>query len=296
MRNLKVLDYFQHVINQEWFILSSASTIFDVPNYILETLMNLQQKIHAALSQELAPVLTRECGGGRGRPKFIVSEEMLSRLIEMSLPVSCIANILGVSQSTIFRRMRDLGLSVKTMYSTISDNELDNVILAIKKRLPNAGYRMIKGCLQADRHRVQWNRIKESMHRVNAPGILERMTWVYCQEVIFCSKIERLCLEEGGLLDLSDSLHVFFAHYVLGQNGLTPNQLWIMGHMHHSSGDDEENFQTFDSVTEDDVGVHECPLTPALMEMVKSIFNPLATSNCYGRDIYISLVQYFGSL
>ncbi|XP_016407600.1 uncharacterized protein LOC107739874 isoform X2 [Sinocyclocheilus rhinocerous] len=138
------------------------------------------KKNHAALSQEVGPVLKRECGGGRGQPKFFVSEEMLSRLIEMSLPVSCIANILGVSHSTIFRRMRDLGLSVKTTYSTISDNELDNAISAIKRRLPNAGYRMIKGCLQADGHRVQWNRIKESMHRVDAPGILERMTQLGC--------------------------------------------------------------------------------------------------------------------
>ncbi|XP_058642213.1 uncharacterized protein LOC131546568 [Onychostoma macrolepis] len=137
-------------------------------------------------------------------------------------------------------------------------------------------------------------------------------------------------LEEDGLLDLSDSLHVFCAHYVFlprlkrnlhtfsegwdnhplrSESGLTPNQMWIMGHMHNSSGD-EENFQnlelfgtdweTFDCVTEDDVGVHvpeiECPLNPALMETVKSIFNPLATSDCYGRDIYISLVQYFVSL
>lgn len=60
------------------------------------------------------------------------------------------------------------------------------------------------------------------------------------------------------------------------------------------------DWETFDSVTDDDVGVQvpeiECPLTPALMETVKSMFNPLATSDCYGRDIYISLVQYFESL
>ncbi|KAF5892642.1 uncharacterized protein DAT39_017649, partial [Clarias magur] len=375
------LDYFQVVINQEVFILSSASTIFDVPNYILETLMELQQKIHAALSQESAPVLMRECGEGRGRPKFIISEEMLSWLIEMSLPVSCVANILGVSQSTIIHRMHNLGLSVKTTYITISNSELDNAILAIKRRLPNAGYRMIKGYLQADGHRVQWNRIKESMHRVDAPGILERMTQLGCifrrsyfvqsplslvhidtnhkliryniiifggidgfsrkimylelatnnrsstalsfflqflhrhgwpsrvrgdegvenvaiAETMFCVKgtgrgsfiagksahnqrIERLwrdvwlsvtqlyyevlhSLEEDGLLDLSDSFHMFCAHYVFhprlkhdlhtfsegwdnhslqSENGLTPNQLWIMGHMHNSSGDYEENFQ-----------------------------------------------------
>ncbi|MGL5956648.1 MAG: hypothetical protein ACRC0X_08675 [Brevinema sp.] len=48
---------------------------------------------------------------------------------------------------------------------------------------------------------------------------------------------------------------------------------------------------------DDDVGIQvpeiECPFTPALMETVKSMFNPLAASDSYGRDIYISLVQYF---
>ncbi|MED6260719.1 hypothetical protein ATANTOWER_027128 [Ataeniobius toweri] len=39
---------------------------------------------------------------------------------------------------------------------------------------------MVKGCLQADGHRVQWDRIKESMHRVDAPGVLERMTQLGC--------------------------------------------------------------------------------------------------------------------
>lgn len=38
------LEYFHYVINQEVFILSSASTIFDVSNDILETLIDLQKK------------------------------------------------------------------------------------------------------------------------------------------------------------------------------------------------------------------------------------------------------------
>lgn len=174
------LDYFHYILNQEVFILTSASTIFEVPHDILETLMTLQRKVHAALEQEASPILITESAGGRGQPKYIVSEELLSRLIDMSLPISCIANILGVSQSTIFRRMRELGLSTKSTYSTLTDQELDNVIVAIKIRVPNAGYRMVKGCLQAEGHRVQWTRIKDAMHRVDAPGILERMTQLGC--------------------------------------------------------------------------------------------------------------------
>ncbi len=43
------LDYFQYIINQEVFILTSLSTIFEVPNDILDTLLNLQRKVHAGM-------------------------------------------------------------------------------------------------------------------------------------------------------------------------------------------------------------------------------------------------------
>ncbi|XP_052461747.1 uncharacterized protein LOC128019679 isoform X1 [Carassius gibelio] len=172
------LDYFQYVVNQEAFILTSASSILNIPAEIVECLLSLQRMIHAALSQESPCVFIRE--GGRGRPKFCFSEELLSRLIDMPLPVSCIANLLGVSQSTIFRRMHELRLSTRLTYSSLSDSELDDAVISIKTRIPNAGYRMVKGCLQSNGHRVQWNRIKESMHRVDAPGILERMTQLGC--------------------------------------------------------------------------------------------------------------------
>ncbi|XP_076879404.1 uncharacterized protein LOC143527908 isoform X2 [Brachyhypopomus gauderio] len=136
-------------------------------------------------------------------------------------------------------------------------------------------------------------------------------------------------LEEDGLLDLSDSLHMFCVHYVFlarlehdlqiftegwdnhplqSEGGLSPNQLWVLGHMQNSSGDSEENLQfqnlelfgtdweSFDSANEEPFGVQvpriESPLPPTVMETIKSIINPLATSESYGRDIYISMVQY----
>uniref|UniRef100_A0A672ZBE4 Integrase catalytic domain-containing protein n=1 Tax=Sphaeramia orbicularis TaxID=375764 RepID=A0A672ZBE4_9TELE len=172
------LDYLQYIVNQEAFILTAASSTLNIPAEIVECLLSLQSKIHTAVSQESPCAFIR--AGERGRPKFIFSEELLSRLIDLPLPVSCIANLLSVSQSTIFRRMRELGLSTRSTYSSLTDSELDDAVQSIKSRIPNAGYRMVKGCLQADGHRVQWDRIKESMHRVDAPGVLERMARLGC--------------------------------------------------------------------------------------------------------------------
>ncbi|MEQ2249964.1 hypothetical protein ILYODFUR_034959, partial [Ilyodon furcidens] len=76
--------------------------------------------------------------------------------------------------------MHELGLSTRSSFSRLSDSELDIAVRSIKHRLPNAGYRMIKGCLQADGHRVQWDRVKESMLRVNAAGVLQRMMQLGC--------------------------------------------------------------------------------------------------------------------
>ncbi|KAL3977060.1 SH2B adapter protein 2 [Sarotherodon galilaeus] len=44
----------------------------------------------------------------------------------------------------------------------------------------NAGYRMVKGRLRALGHRVQWNKVWDSMRRVDSAGILERMANLGC--------------------------------------------------------------------------------------------------------------------
>ena len=61
--------------------------------------------------------------GEVGRPKFDISVE---HLLDTGLSCSSIATSLGVSLRTIRRQI--YGLSVRTLYTTISDSHLDSIV------------------------------------------------------------------------------------------------------------------------------------------------------------------------
>ncbi|CAL8387481.1 unnamed protein product [Boreogadus saida] len=111
---------------------------------------------------------------------MIIQKDQLQHLLDSQFSVPCIAQLLGVSPITIFRRMAEYGLSVRGFYSTMTDAELDNMVRAIKTQMPNAGYRSVKGQLMAMGSRVQWERITDSMHRLDAAGILSRLARLGC--------------------------------------------------------------------------------------------------------------------
>lgn len=85
----------------------------------------------------------------------------------------------------IFRRINEFGFSVRAIYSTCSDEELDHLVTEIKKDMPHAGFRLVKGSLQARGFRVQWEKVRASMHHVDTFGILCRMNHLGC--VVRCT-------------------------------------------------------------------------------------------------------------
>ena len=141
----------------------------------LARLLNIQDNTN--LTQSQGPAVVQ---GEIGRPKYVVCPQELQRLIEMSLPVSCIATTIGVSESTVKRRMHDNGFSISQCYSNISDEQLDDLVRSVKARTPHVGYRMMKGILRGMGHRVQWRRVSSSMHRVDPVGIVSRLTAMGC--------------------------------------------------------------------------------------------------------------------
>ncbi len=108
--------------------------------------------------------------GPVGRPRMVLSLEYISSLLDLNLSIPCIAALLGVSRRTVHRRMAESDLSVRvhpkgtscctSLYSTLTDEELDQCVIDIKSRQPHSGYRMVKGLLQAQGLRVQYERVR----------------------------------------------------------------------------------------------------------------------------------------
>ena len=79
-------------------------------------------------------------GGLVGRPKFEISKDQLEYLVDYNLKISDIAEALGVSRSTIKRRLREYGIAISERRTDIPDAELDCVVRNIQAEFPNAGY------------------------------------------------------------------------------------------------------------------------------------------------------------
>ena len=112
--------------------------------------------------------------GGRGRPKFVIPEELLEQLLDMHFTCQTIATLLGVSLRTVRRRMEEYGLSVRSCYSIISDEDLDELVMQLKCNYPSSGYRVIDGILRSQGYRIQQQRIRSCMQRIDPNGAIIR--------------------------------------------------------------------------------------------------------------------------
>ena len=62
--------------------------------------------------------------------------------------------------------MSEFGLSITSLYSDVTDQELDLFVSQIKKEFPNCGYRLMCGHFLSRGHRVCQARVREFLNRV----------------------------------------------------------------------------------------------------------------------------------
>lgn len=78
---------------------------------------------------------------------------------------------MGVSVSTIRRRMSDFNLSIRATYSPITDEQL---VASAQQQFPNWGNRQMYGYLLNHGMRVQFNHVRESQSQIDPEGSMMR--------------------------------------------------------------------------------------------------------------------------
>jgi len=83
-----------------------------------------------------------------------------------------IADMLGISVRTIRRRMDEYGLAIRDQYSTVSDEELDELVQRFQRHFPMCGNRQMQGLVLSNGYRMQQSRVREAQRRVDPSGTI----------------------------------------------------------------------------------------------------------------------------
>lgn len=110
----------------------------------------------------------RTVNGGPGRPKYEINEETLLHLRALGFKWKDIAELLLVSRWTLWRRVRELGISEETGFTIIGNTDLDEIVRAFMNVQGGlVGYSMVHGHLRSKGINVQRQRIRASISRVD---------------------------------------------------------------------------------------------------------------------------------
>ena len=177
----KSLDYISHRFEHILSIVMQMEFVSDGPNEFIATLRQLLFEAHEILENLIFDEYSHEeserlvfASGEPGRPSFEIGRDILQFYVENGFNARCISEMLGVSKSTVFRRLRAYGLSTKSEGLYITDEDLDKEVHLAVKEFPYFGIRRMKGLLRSKNINVAWQRIRNSMWRADPNGMLLR--------------------------------------------------------------------------------------------------------------------------
>ena len=110
---------------------------------------------------------------GRGQPRFLVPKEQLEFLHSLCFTWSEIAQLLGVSRMTVYRRREEYGMLDEPVAS-ISDSDLREKVLEIKKTLPEVGESIILGQLRSMGYKVTRWRVRDTLRSTDPVNVALR--------------------------------------------------------------------------------------------------------------------------
>ena len=174
------VDYISYKLDQCIRTFEEAQLVWgetDFPDILLQHIMQANDIVSNFLQSGDHHSLFVDVSGDVGRPLLHVPKETLKLYLSYRFTQSKIAQMFGVSIKTINRRIMSYGLSEHVpTYSDIHDDALDEHINQIQQDFPNCGIRRMKGFLLSQSIHVPWERVRASMWRTDAAGMILRRT------------------------------------------------------------------------------------------------------------------------
>lgn len=128
------------------------------------------------MAAEASSSLTHSASAGR--PKCLIDMELLKVLRSLRFTWQETSHILGISVKTLQRRAKEYGI---TRFSTITDNELDEVVRNCVEDFPRIGEVMLRGQLVSLDIHVPRQRLRQSLQRLgfrnSLPPAITRRTY-----------------------------------------------------------------------------------------------------------------------
>ena len=104
-----------------------------------------------------------------GRPRIDVNKEDIESLRVLNYSWTKIARILKISRQTLYRRLEEFGIAGRDRdpCRTLSAQDLDEIVVEIKRDHPNDGEVLMQGHLVALGIRIPRSQLRQSIHRVD---------------------------------------------------------------------------------------------------------------------------------
>lgn len=167
------------LLNLEWlrcFLVNARASGVQVNTRVTELVADATNELLQLKLSEEEPVFCIDVHPDRrgllGRPRLNISPETLQWFVDCGYSAVGIAECLGLHPNTIRQRLNEHQLGRQDRYSSISDEDLDQLVAGVLPACPNTGYKMMIGHLRAMGHTLQQNRVRESMVRSDPEGVI----------------------------------------------------------------------------------------------------------------------------
>ena len=171
-------DHFQVVHAIAIAIQNASDSRSDELKQLVEDLLSVSQsllqeihttKIQREINERRSPawVPNREASTG-GRPRFSITKEQIETFRETGMNWKGITALLGISESTLYRRRQEFGLHES--FVEITDEEFYSIVVGMLSQTPCAGESYVNGGLRARGIFVQRHRIRGILSKIGPVG------------------------------------------------------------------------------------------------------------------------------